>query len=376
MKLLVHVGARSWRGSEEVTAQLASGLLRRGHEVLCSCVAGSEVERGMAARGVATTGVRPRGDADLYSLWRFSDLLRRWAPHAVLLTEWRRAPQSALAATRAGVPRVVLRVGRHRPLPGPGLRRTLLLRFVDRWYVTSEISRRAFLADEPELAGRLAVIPNGIATPEPVEPLDLREERALSGDAVVVLGVGTIAPVKGFDLLVGAVADLPPRVHLAIAGDTRRAGPVRERVRELGMEDRVHLLGHRDDLPRLLAGCDLFVLSSRHEGSPPVLLEAIAHGAPAIVATDVPGVREILGIEGRAGDGVVPGRTGWLVRPGDEGALGRAVSRALALRDEDPAAYRDLGEAARERVRRRFGVERTVEAAERLLFGREPRRRA
>jgi glycosyltransferase involved in cell wall biosynthesis len=326
----------------------------------------------MASRGVATTGIRPRGDADLYSLWRFSDLLRRQAPDAVLLTEWRRAPQSALAAARAGVPRVVLRVGRHRPLPGPGLRRSLLLRFVDRWYVTSEVSRRALLADEPKLGGRLAVIPNGIATPEPAEPLDLREERRLPNDAVVVLAVGTIAPVKGFDLLVGTMADLPPHVHVAIAGDTRRAGPLRERVRALGVEDRVHLLGHRDDLPRLLAGCDLYVLSSRHEGSPPVLLEAIAHGAPAIVATDVPGVREILGIGKGVEDGVVRGRTGWLVRPGDEAALARAVSGALVLRAEDPSGYRALGEAARDRVRLRFGVDRTVEAAEGLLFAPSP----
>lgn len=368
---------------------LIRGLRDRGHDVVVSCVAGSEVEDRLRARGVRTTGVRPRGDADLWSLFRFVRWLRRERPDALLLTEWRRMAAGALAGGLAGVPRVVVRFGRHQPLPASGLRRRLLLRHVDRWYVNTREARQALVDDVPELDRAVHVVPNGVAPPnaefadltspnaefvDETPPLRLDEVAPAPPGAVWVQAAGTIAPVKGFDLLVDAIAGLPERVHLVVAGDEAGAGPLLERIRRLGLQRRVHLVGHRDDLPRLFAGCDLFVLSSRSEGCPLILLEALAAGVPAVVATDVPGVRDILGMcDAPARGGTVPferGPTGWMVAPADAGALGEAIRAALDLRVADPEAYCAVGARARARVLERFGIARMVDGVEEALFGR------
>ena len=107
----------------------------------------------------------------------------------------------------------------------------------------------------------------------------------------------------------------------------------------------MRLLGHRDDVPDLLAAADLFALPSRFEGLPLALLEAMAAGLPA-VATRVSGVAEV----------VEPGRTGLLVEPGAPAALAGALAHLLRRRDE---AAR-LGAAARARAGREFGAGRMV----------------
>src|SRR5690606_1712926 len=107
------------RGNETQVILVAEALRDRGHDVVVSCRAGGPVEAALRARGVRTTGIRPRGDADPFGALRFARWLRREAPDAALLTSWKRALVAGWAARRAGVPRVVLRVGGvHRVPPG------------------------------------------------------------------------------------------------------------------------------------------------------------------------------------------------------------------------------------------------------------------
>jgi glycosyltransferase involved in cell wall biosynthesis len=349
---------------------IVRGLQGRGHEVVCACVGGSEVEARMNASGVRTTNARPRGDLDLPSAWLFSRMLRREAPDALLLTDLRRMPWAAWAGRRARVPRVVGRLGLPKALPEGGPRRAALLRWVDRWYVPAEENAQVLRDDAPEVAGSIHVVPNGVEIPLGVEAVHLRRELGLSPEAVILAGAGAVAHRKGFDLLVRAVAAAAGDVHGVVAGDDGGAGAERALAETLGVADRVHFLGHRNDLPGVFAECDLFVLASRKEGSPPVLLEAIVAGAPAVVATEVAGVPAILGTAaGAAAGGWSRTPTGWLVTPDDGDALVGAVHDALALRREDRAAFLATGARARERVQERFSVERMVEGVEAVLFG-------
>lgn len=155
--------------------------------------------------------------------------------------------------------------------------------------------------------------------------------------AEVLLHVGRQEYQKGIDVLLEAfriVRASRPGVVLVQAGRTGAAsGVIAQGIAERRLEDAVRLVGHRDDVPALLAAADVFVFPSRFEGLGGSLIEALASGTP-IVASDLPAVREV----------VDDGSTGDLVDPGDPDALARAV---LALLDdpERRAAYARRGRA-------------------------------
>lgn len=154
-----------------------------------------------------------------------------------------------------------------------------------------------------------------------VRPLDVstdregfRAELGWPSDAVVLLAAGALVDHKGHRWLVEAMQHLPD-LHLAIAGEGRLRAGLARRARALG--SRIRLLGHRDDMGRLLGSADLFVHPSVEEGMGQVLVEAQLAGLP-VVATAVGGVPEVV---------LPPGR---LVPPRDPLALARAIRELLA----------------------------------------------
>jgi glycosyltransferase involved in cell wall biosynthesis len=134
--------------------------------------------------------------------------------------------------------------------------------------------------------------------------------------------------------------------HLLIIGD----GPQRwrlERYREQNqITERVHFLGEREDVPRLMPHFDALWLASEYEGQSNAIMEAMAAGVP-VIATDIPGNRDL----------VVPEVTGYLVPVGDRFEFTRRTHRLL---DDEPLRKR-LGEAGRNRVFHEFTVQRMVE---------------
>jgi glycosyltransferase involved in cell wall biosynthesis len=181
---------------------------------------------------------------------------------------------------------------------------------------------------EPE---RIAVIPFGLDLAPFLECAPhagrLRAEMGLSPRTPLVGLVARLVPIKGVDLFLRAAALLRerlPEVRFVIAG----VGPEREvlegQAAALGLVGAVHFLGWRHDLPPLYADLDLLALSSRNEGTPVCLLEAMAAGVP-VVALSVGGVPDL--VEDRV--------TGRLIPPGDAGALAEAMAEVLGDR---PAA--------------------------------------
>ena len=135
----------------------------------------------------------------------------------------------------------------------------------------------------------------------------------------LVLAVGRLAAQKDFGTLLAAAAqwrDLDPPPLLALAGDGPLAGELRAQAVSLGVD--AAFLGHRDDVPSLLAAATVFVLPSRWEGQPLILQEALRAGA-AIVATRVGGIPDLVGDDAAV-----------LIRPGDAQALAVAVRAVLA----------------------------------------------
>lgn len=164
-------------------------------------------------------------------------------------------------------------------------------------------------------------------------------------DRPLILTAARLDPQKGHPFLLEALVQVPDAV-LALAGD----GPERERLErlaaDLGVAERVRFLGRRDDVPELLAACDVFALPSLYEGSSLAVLEAMAAGRP-IVSSAIGGTDELIE------DGVC----GLLVAPRDSAALAAALRRLL---DDSPLRER-FAAAARARVERDLTRERMAE---------------
>jgi glycosyltransferase involved in cell wall biosynthesis len=178
---------------------------------------------------------------------------------------------------------------------------------------------------------RCRVIPNAIDfSPFVGRPSSVRaatrRDLGLSDDVFTWLVVSRLDPHKDHASLLRAVARLrrhAPPLRLLVAGDGVLRDPLRGLCRELSLDDTVSWLGFRDDVPNLIAASDASVLASRWEGSPNVVLEALAGGLP-VVATDVGGNRDL----------VVEGTSGFLLPPGDDAALAAAMERVMRLSPE------------------------------------------
>jgi glycosyltransferase involved in cell wall biosynthesis len=279
---------------------------------------------------------------DLLGLAELVVLMRRAAPDILHANSSKAGVLGRLAAAVAGVPVRIFTVHGWAFSASSGLVSTLY-RWADRLVAplttlticVAERERIAGLAAGTCRSERTIVIPNAVdveAVPPPRQ----------DGNPPVIVSVGRLAAPKDGVTLVRALAALPGgRFTGLIVGDGPDRPAVEEEVRRLGLQDAVELAGTRDDVPELLARADVFVLSSRSEGAPMSILEAMAASLP-VVATRVGGVGEL----------VADGETGMLVPPGDPAAL----SAALGLLIADPELRRRLGDAGRERVRRRFDV--------------------
>jgi glycosyltransferase involved in cell wall biosynthesis len=179
------------------------------------------------------------------------------------------------------------------------------------------------------------------------QPDGVRGELGISPDAPLAGTVGSLTPKKSHETLLRATRLARrslPDLRVAVVGQGPMAGALHRRAAELAVEDAVAFVGYREDAARVASAFDVFVLSSRHEGLPVALLEAMAAGRP-VVATRVGGVPEV----------VRDGGEGILVPPGDPEALAAAMVTVLV--DSDLQAR--LGEAARRRAAD-FDIRRTV----------------
>jgi glycosyltransferase involved in cell wall biosynthesis len=207
-----------------------------------------------------------------------------------------------------------------------------------RWYPSADAILAVSRGVADDLAATLhlpreciAVTGNPVVTPDLAtragEPIDHPWLRP--GEPPVVLGVGKLKPQKGFDVLIDAFARARARrpLRLVILGQGPERARLLDRARGLGVGDDVALPGFVANPFAWMARCGVFALSSRFEGLPGVLIQALACGCP-VVSTDCPsGPSEILG----------PGAVAPLVPVGDAAALGEALLRAL----DAPDAERD-----------------------------------
>jgi glycosyltransferase involved in cell wall biosynthesis len=201
------------------------------------------------------------------------------------------------------------------------------------------------------------LIPNGIPTDEYAPDSDTRAQwrqaHGIEPRATVVTHIGRFAFQKNHALLVEAFAQVRSNapLYLLLVGGGELESAVREQVAGLGLQERVRFLGIRSDVADILRASDAFVLSSRWEGNPMSVMEAMAAGLP-VVSTAVGGVPEL----------VREGETGLLVPSEDTGALARAVQVLV----DDPVRRQAMGAAARQHAIAHFDIRHTVRGYEQL----------
>ena len=146
---------------------------------------------------------------------------------------------------------------------------------------------------------RVMTIPNAIDLGrfDRVEAADLSDLPGHDPADFHVMQVSSFTAQKDQDTLVRAIAACPPRIKLLLVGEGRRKVAVRELARRAGIDDRVHFLGIRSDIPALLGAVDVAVMSSHYEGLSLAVLEAFAAGT-AFVGSDVPGLGHIADLGG------------------------------------------------------------------------------
>lgn len=368
MRVLHVVASTERRGAELFAGDLVPGLDRLGVTQRVVALRGGRDPR---VEFHAPTTILRSGQQPLPGI-RFNrhlggqlrDVARGWAPDViqahggeslkhVVLSRLDRAPvvYRRIGAAPRGMTRGLSRIGHAH-----------LMRRASHIVAVAEALREETVNVFGVPPGRVTVIPNAV---DPARVRPRRSRHTVRAD----LGIPRSAPVM---LSLGALTwEKDPLTHLAVASsviDARSGalhlvvgdGPLRpalERaVQERGLQDRVILLGSREDVPDLLGAVDLMLLASRVEGLPGCLIEAGMSGL-VVAAYAIAGVPEV----------VVDGGTGLLVHPGHRQELARAAVRLL----EDEGARRALGNAARERCRRMFDIDtvtrRYVDLYERLV---------
>ncbi|MEY4764599.1 MAG: hypothetical protein RI907_1272 [Pseudomonadota bacterium] len=338
MRIIHILHSRGYGGAENHALTQMQGQRAAGHTVAFAGLADSWLGRACKAAHIEVFDVRMAGIYDVFSMWRLKRIARQWRAdilHGHLI-------RGSHYAGRAGHTD-------RRPLAISTAHATTARTHMQ--HCAHIIAVSGAVQTQLEQAGyaasRISVIWNGMpASPAGADREALRAELGLPPGQFAVVNVGRFIHDKGQDLLVTMMAQLKqPEAHLWLVGDP--ATDYGQQVQAAAQhEPRIHFLGYRNDVQRILPAFDAYVLSSRREALGLSQIEAMAAGLP-VVATAVGGVPEV----------VQDGLSGIVVPPNDAAALATAVQRLL----EDPALAQRMGEAGRARYLAHFTADTMVQ---------------
>ncbi|MDC2953571.1 glycosyltransferase [Streptomyces gilvifuscus] len=263
------------------------------------------VAEGLAADGVRVTHLGMGGNRDMGALPRLTRLIRSGGYDLVHTHLYRACVYGRLAARLAGVRAIV---ATEHSLGDSQMEGRRLSAGVRRLYLASERLGRATVAVSPTVAERLRrwgvpaprieVVPNGIDLTgfrfDPDRRHRTRRRLGLPEDAYVIGGIGRLAPGKRFDVLIHALAGLPPDHWLVLVGGGSEESLLRRTAQEAGVADRVLFTGERPyvpdgtpgpDLPSLACVMDVLASPSPEEAFGLAIVEALASGLPVLYAS-------------------------------------------------------------------------------------------
>ena len=246
-------------------------------------------------------------------------------------------------ARAAGVKHII--TTEHLPMNRPFLKSKILkgfaTRFVDCVISVSMDNRKHLINNHRVPERKIRVIYNGI--PDPMrEGASIREYPGSGENIFRVALVGSLLPKKGQREAVEAISGLDERIHLYLAGEGRMEQPLKEMVRNHGLENRVHFMGYVDDVFGFLGDKDLLLVPSSVEATPYTVIEGMAMGVP-VIASGIYGIPEM----------IEDGRTGILI---DRDNLESAIRSMF----ENRSLLLDISRESRTHYESSFQVEKSV----------------
>ena len=351
-------------GKERVILHLAHYIKKRGAKPIVVCLTDKgEFGKRLEAQGVQVEAIRSSRRWDLAAVWRLAKLFRRFKPDLINVHDRSSLPYVFLANQMSAKCPIVFSChgllfqekNRSRYLEQLAIRNVRVVSAVSE-QVASEYSKLLRWNKKVE------IIPNGVPpiSRHPNLRSILRAKMGLSEDVLVLLAVGNINPEKGYEDLLEAVSlvreeDICQRFVVLVAGSKSNDTywqALCEHMKRLNLTDKVRFLGCRNDTEALYSAADIFILPSRKEGLPMVLLEAMSAGLP-IIATDVGGVSEA----------IRDGESGLLIPPESPQVMAKAMIKLA----NDKSMRDSLSQAARARFEERYDISRMVNQYDRLF---------
>jgi len=353
LNTVLHIdSAKTWRGGQQQVLYLAQRLT--DYDNIIACPPQSPLAERAKAIGLKVFPVQMHGEWDLLAVCKLKKIIRKNSIKIVHLHSPHAHALGLLAAKSDGNCKVVL--SRRVDFP---IKKNILSRLkysnVDRIIAISKRVKRVLVADGL-LEEKIDVVYSGVDIDRfrNVEGDYLISELALDKHKLRIGNIAALAWHKDHKTLLEAakiVVDEFLEVNFLIAGE----GPLRREIeiliKRLNLEEKVKLLGFRQDIPEILSVLDLFVLSSSWEGLGTSLLDAFASRVP-VVATNVGGIPEI--VKDRV--------NGILVPPNNPGILARAIIHLLKNRN----FARQMAEEGFRLVKEKFSIERMVEETKKI----------
>jgi len=341
-------------GMERVVVHLARSLTTQGVQPTVVCLQREgQLADDLTSQGISVVALESMRGYDLRAIVRLARTFHWLRPDVINVHDRSSLPYAVLANLLGS--RRPLVFSAHGLMFDDGARAGLLCRL-------SALGVSAITAVSKEVADRHAgyfawrdpidIVPNGV--PEVSRSAEvrkrLRKELGISEDAFVFLSVGNARPAKGFEYLLDAAAllrdsETQAELRCLVVGSVFEdpyGEMLRAKQKELDLGSSVHFLGFRDDVAPFYSVADAFVLPSRSEGLPMVILEAMTAALP-IVATRVGGVPQVIG------DGA-----GFLI----DAEAPEQLSQAMLLLANDRTLCTRLGSSARARVREQYSLDR------------------
>jgi glycosyltransferase involved in cell wall biosynthesis len=358
--------SRTWRGGQWYVMQTVLGLRSRGHRAVLVAHPEGELFRRMQ-EGHDLLPLAPRGDIDLTAAWRLSRVLKQLLPDVIHAHD-----PHAVAMTSTA-----LSIASPKPRPFFVSTRRVVFRLADnsfsRWkysevdcFIASCAAVRDRLVTDGIPRARITIVHEGVDVERiaRLPSVNVHAEFFMPHGAPVVANVAALTPHKGQHHLIDAAAlvvrDVPD-ARFVIVGEGELRQALEKQIKEKHLERHVFLAGFRVDAIELTKACDLFAISSIHDGLSMALIDAMAMSKP-VVATAVGGIPEAM----------LDGETGYLVPPRDH----RAMADRLVFLLKHPAARQAMGEAAYAQVRDHFSEDRMIDETLGVYEQRAGRRRA
>jgi glycosyltransferase involved in cell wall biosynthesis len=357
-----------WGGQEIRIYNEVTWLRRRGHAASLMVPPGSALGTRAERADIPVAWIPMPRALDPRAVTRIARRLRSARAQVLVTHSSVDAWTGGLAARLVGVP-----VVRMRHLSVPVQRnpfsRAVYVGLCDKIVTTGEAIRTLLVERLEVPPAKVVSIPTGVDleefNPSWIDRERIRTEIGVGGYTPLLGMIGVLRSWKGHLVFLQAlrrVSEKLPDVQAVLVGDGPFRSVIQEAIKCHGLEARVHLLGHRENVAEILGGLDMVVsASTAAEGIPQALLQSLAMRR-LVVASDVGGIPEV----------IHPGETGWLVRPGDPDALGEAIVEALA----DRAGAERMGSQGRKMVEAGYSLRRMGERMEALYWSLASGRRA